>query len=320
MPSDLIRFHENGAALFRNLRARARLLALLREFFASRGFLEVETPIVCSSPGVETHLEALETRVGRQSMYLTTSPEFHMKRLVAAGYDCIWQLTRAFRGNEVGSRHNPEFAMVEFYRRGEDYGAIMDDLQAMLAHLATGLHGRAKAPGVPGVRGALPLDDEAWRRVTFAQAFAEAGQPDPLTLDRDTRVERLAMVVEPRLGVDRPEFLVDYPADQASLARIKAADPRWAERFELYAGGMELANGWTEVGDADEYLRRCNDDLSERRRLGLPEYPVDERYVSMLRDGMPECAGVALGFDRVVMLLTGATSIRDVIAFPIDVA
>jgi lysyl-tRNA synthetase class 2 len=319
MPSDLIRFHENDHRLYRNVQARARLLALLREFFAGRGFLEVETPVVCTSPGVETHLAAMPVEVGRRTMYLTTSPEFHMKRMVAAGFDRVWQLTRAFRGGEVGARHNPEFAMIEFYRRGDDYGAIMDDLEAMLAHLATGLHGRAWAPEVPGVRPAIPLAPP-WRRVRFADAFAEAGEPDPLTLAREDRIEVLAERVEPRLGVDRPEFLVDYPADQASLARASDQDPRWAERFELYAGGMELANGWTEVADADEYLRRCDDDLAERRSLGLPEYPVDDRYVSMLREGMPDCAGVAVGFDRVVMLMTGATRIQDVIAFPIDVA
>jgi lysyl-tRNA synthetase class 2 len=317
--SDLVRFHRDDSALVTRLRQRARLLDLLRGFFRDHGFVEVETPIVCSSPGVETHLEALETRVGPHRMYLTTSPEFHMKRLVAIGMDRVFQVTRAFRGSEVGDRHNPEFTMVEWYRANEGYGAIMDDCEALLAHLAIGLHGVARSPEVPGVRPALDLAPPC-PRTMFADAFAAAGVPDWRALPLDDRFLALAERVEPRLGATRPEFLIEYPIDQASLAVPKADDPAVAERFELYAAGLELANGFTELADADAYVARCEADLAERRRLGLPKYPIDERYVSMLRDGMPPCAGVALGFDRVAMLLTGAATIRDVLAFPIDLA
>jgi len=317
--SDLIRFQEKDAAMMRRLRERARLLEALRRFFADRGFLEVETPIVCSSPGVETHLAALETRIGRRPMYMTTSPEFHMKRLLAVGFERIFQVTRAFRDGEVGDLHNPEFTMVEWYRTGAGYQAIMDDCEALQASLATGLRGEPVAPAVPGVRPGLRLEPP-YPRTTFADAFAAAGAGGSDRSPLDDRMRTFVDVVEPTLGRDGPEFLTDYPADQASLGRLKSGDPSVAERFELYAGGLELANGFTELCDADEYLRRCDADLADRRRLGLPEYPVDQRYVSMLRDGLPPCAGVALGFDRVAMLLTGARSIGEVIAFPIDVA
>ena len=308
--SDLVRFHDNDSALVRALRLRAGLLARTRAFFADRGFVEVETPIVCSSPGVETHLAALETRAAGRTMYLTTSPEFHMKRLVAVGMDRIFQVTRAFRGGEVGDRHNPEFAMVEWYRVGVDYRAIMDDCEALLRHLAEGLAlADLTRPG-------------PYPRTTFDDAFGRAGLPEWRSLDFDDRILALAEKVEPLLAREGPEFLIDYPVDQASLAQLRPTPDAQsvAERFELYARGLELANGFTEVTDADEYIRRCDADLAERDRLGLPRYPVDERYVSMLRDGIPPCAGVALGFDRVVMLLAGTTRIRDVMAFPIDLA
>ncbi len=315
MPSDLVRL----PGLRRYLETRARLLSSLRRWFEERGFLEVETPIVCSSPGVETHLAALETRVGGRRMYLTTSPEFHMKRLVAAGFDRVYQVTRAFRDGERGDCHNPEFTMVEWYRAGVGYEAIMEDCEALLHDLAVGLCGEATAPAVPGVREAVSLARPFPRR-TFREAFRDAGVVEALGLPPDERTRVLVDRVEPWIGRDRGEFLMDYPADMASLARLKPSDPSVAERFELYAGGLELANGFTEICDADTFLDRCERERHERRRRGLSEYPVPERYVTMLRNGLPPCAGVALGFDRVVMLLCGAASIREVLAFPIEEA
>lgn len=317
--SDHVRFHADGSALFRRLGLRARLLEGLRAYFRGLGFLEVETPIVCTSPGVETHLAAMETRVNGHVMYLTTSPEFHMKRLVAVGFDKVFQVTRAFRDGEFGDRHNPEFTMVEWYRRDADYGAIMDDTQGLLQFLAKSLWGVAEAPEVPGVRPAMSLAGR-WPRVPFAEAFARAGAGDPFAMSFDDRCAALVDRVEACVGADRPEFLVEYPADMASLARLKPGDPRVAERFECYAAGLELCNGFSELPDADTYVARCETDLAERARLGLPAYPIDARYVRMLREGLPPCAGNALGFDRVAMLLTGAPTLRDVVAFPLDVA
>ncbi len=293
------------------------MLALLRAWFAARGFLEVETPVVCSSPGVETHLAALETRVCGRRMYLTTSPEFHMKRLVAVGFDRVFQVTRAFRDGERGALHNPEFTMVEWYRAGAGYEAIMDDCEFLLRDLAVGLRGEAAAPAVLGVRDEVSLSPPFPRR-TVRQAFRDAGVEGVLGLPLDDRTRVFVDRVEPSIGRRVAEFLTEYPADMASLARLKPSDPSVAERFELYAGGLEIANGFTETCDADEFLARCDWHRAERRRRGLPDYPVDERYVTMLRNGLPPCAGVALGFDRVVMLLCGAATMEEVLAFCVE--
>lgn len=305
----------------RNLPLRSALLRGLREFFWEQGFLEVETPIACASPGVEVHLSPFRLEgpgLRFESRWLTTSPEFHMKRLLAAGMDRIFQVTRAFRAGERGDRHNPEFTMVEWYRVGVDDRAIQRDCERLLFHLGRTI-GLEKSPEVPGERSALRLEPP-YPRIPFQEAFRRAGAPNPFSCDLVQRDLLLVEKVEPTLGRETPVFLVDYPADQASLARISPHDPRVAERFELYAGGLELANGFSEVSDADEYLRRAQADLAARRALGLPEPPVDERYLEALRRGLPPCAGVALGFDRVVMILLGARRIDEVIAFPFEVA
>jgi len=310
-----------SARLLRNLPLRGILLCALRDFFRERGFLEVETPIACASPGVEVHLSPFRLEgagLRHESRWLTTSPEFHMKRLLAMGMDRIFQVTRAFRAGERGDRHNPEFTIVEWYRVGVDYRAIQEDCEHLLHHLGQAL-GLRQTPPLPGLREPLILDPP-WPRTAFRDAFLRAGAPDPFFLDLEARDLRLVETVEPTLGQGSPEFLVDYPADQASLARLSSRDPRVAERFELYAAGLELANGFTEVSDADDYLRRCEEDLKTRRELGLVEPPVDRRYVEALRSGLPPCAGVALGLDRVVMLLLGAARIDDVIAFPFEEA
>lgn len=317
--SDHVRFHRDESRIFNLLSMRSRILQLTRQFFIDRGFLEVETPIVCSSPGVEVHLDAMEVRAGREIRYLTTSPEFHMKRLVAVGFDRVFQVTRAFRSGEYGTRHNPEFTMIEWYRRGEDYSAIMRDCEDLLSHLAIEINGHATSLEVPALRPRLDLTPP-YRQTTVIDAFARAGLPSPIGMDPVRRDELLVERVEPLLGRPTPEFLTEYPADAASLAQLKSDNPEAAERFELYAGELELANGFSELSDADLYVARCEADLAQRKEMGLPEYPIDHHYVSMLRDGMPTCAGTALGFDRVVMLLLGAGSISDVIAFPWDLA
>jgi len=305
--------------LLRNLPLRGRLPRSLREFFWNAGFLEVETPIACASPGGEVHLSPFRLEgagLRHESRWLTTSPEFHMKRLVGMGFDRIFQVTRAFRAGERGERHNPEFTIVEWYRVGVDYRAIQEDCEGLLQHRGRSI-GIVVTPSVPSGRESLDLCSP-WPRTSFEEAFRRAAAVDPFSLEPEARDLLLVDAVEPTLGRGRPEFLVEYPADQASLARLSDRDPRVAERFELYAAGLELANGFTEVSDADEYLRRCRADLQARRALGLVEPPVDSRYVEALRRGLPPCAGVALGFDRVAMLLLGSARIEEVLAFPFE--
>jgi len=300
------------------LRRRAEVLARIRAFFAVRGVLEVETPVLAAGGGTDVHLAPLVTRLadGRR-LYLQTSPEFAMKRLLAAGSGPIYQLGRAFRDGEAGRRHNPEFTMLEWYRPGWDHHRLMDEVDELLA----------------GVLGTTPAE-----RLTYREAFRRHAGIDPLAAGDDelrasaTRcglhaadVDRegclsllLGAVVEPRLGHGRPSFLHDFPASQAALARVRPGDPPLAERFEAYVQGVELANGYHELSDAEEQRRRFVADLAERRRLGLPELPLDERLLAALEHGLPDCAGVALGVDRLVMLVCGASSISDVMAFPVD--
>ena len=305
--------------LRQTLRRRAAILDDVRRFFAAQRVLEVETPILVPSPGVDRHIEAF----GVEGGFLATSPEYHMKRLLASGSGPIFQLTRAFRRNERGALHNPEFTILEWYRPGWDHERLMDEVEELLAALA-GAH----APGDP-------LSTRPYRRTSFADAFAvhagvdphgadtttirEACETAPAALDRSDRAGWLALLqserVEPRLGVDRPEFVHSYPADQCALARIRPGSPPVAERFELYRHGVELANGFHELNDPVEQRARIDAENRARRQLGRPPYPVDEAFIESLAD-LPDCAGVAVGMDRVVMCLLGASGVDEVMAFP----
>jgi elongation factor P--(R)-beta-lysine ligase len=315
------------AASLDALRLRADLLARTRAFFAARGVLEVETPLLAAAAVTDVHLASLSTRYagaagGGRPLYLQTSPEYAMKRLLAAGAGAIFQFAKAFRDGEAGSRHNPEFTLLEWYRPGFDHHALMDEVDALLATLlgtppAERLSYRAlfaRHLGVDPLTASCPdLDRAAAERGLLAPPFA----PD----DRDGRLDLLlSHLVEPRLPRDRPTFVFDYPASQAALARLRtdADGVVVAERFEAFAGGLELANGFHELTDAAEQRRRFAGDLARRRALGLPAVPLDERLLAALAAGLPDCAGVALGFDRLVMLAAGASSIQEVLAFPID--
>ncbi len=297
---------------------RAGVLARIRTFFSAREVLEVETPVLAAAGGTDVHLAPLSTRLAQGgTLYLQTSPEFAMKRLLAAGSGPIYQLGRAFRDGEAGRRHNPEFTMLEWYRPGWDHHMLMDEVEALLLEvLATG----------PG------------ERMTYREAFLRHAEVDPFTASDDqlrARAARLglgsagvdreaclslilAAEVEPNLGRGRPSFVHDFPAAQAALARIRSGDPPLAERFEVFVEGVELANGYHELTDPVEQRRRFAADLARRRELGLPELPVDVRLLAALEHGLPDCAGVALGVDRLVMLACGATSLADVMAFPVD--
>ncbi len=297
-----------------HLRRRAEVLERTRSFFRSEGFLEVETPVLVVSAGTEVHLAAvpatLRPRDGAapEPRFLSTSPEYHMKRLLAAGSPPIFQVARVFRDGERGARHRPEFTMLEWYRPFAGYEDLMRDCEGWLVALAGGTTLRYRGREVDLT--------PPWPRLSFHEALRTlGGVEDPHALTPDEQLEVLAVRVEPQLGGDRPVFLVDYPIEMASLARPKPSDPRLAERFELYIAGLELANAFGELTDAAEQRRRCEEDNATRRALGLPEYPLDEAFLGALEHGMPPSAGIAVGLDRVLMLLTDAASIDEVVAF-----
>jgi elongation factor P--(R)-beta-lysine ligase len=309
------------------LRLRAALLARVRAFFAARAVLEVETPIVAHATVTDVHLASLETRIAghRDAFYLQTSPEYAMKRLLAAGSGDVYQVSKVFRDGESGRRHSPEFTMIEWYRLGFDDRALMDEVAALL-HALLGER-LARAPEYLTYREAIahgigldpytaPVPD------LLAAARDRLGDvPAALADDRDACLDLLiGAVVGPTLGADGITFVHDYPASQAALARVLPGDPPVAARFEAYVGGLELCNGFHELADAGEQRRRFEADRDARRARGLPCPLADERLLGALAHGLPDCAGVALGFDRVVMLAAGTDDIRDVIAFPIDEA
>jgi len=303
------------------LQVRADTLASIRGFFAERGVLEVETPLLSAAAVTDVHLHSVACRLEEgdsSARFLQTSPEYAMKRLLAAGSGAIYQICKVFRAGERGHRHNPEFTMLEWYRPGWDHHRLMDEIDALLQAM---------------------LGVEAGERISYGDAFRRHADLDPhaasdrelrsrvaaldvigvAELDRDDLLNLLlSHVVERRLGRGRPTFLIDYPASQAALARVRSGDPPVAERFEVFVDGLELANGFHELADPDEQRRRFEADLQERGRRGLPEIAVDERLLAALSSGLPDCAGVALGVDRLVMLRLGAGDIADVIAFPFE--
>ena len=319
------------------LHRRADLLRRIRAFFENRGVLEVETQALSAATVTDLHLQSLSTRVstplgagGERTLFLQTSPEFAMKRLLAAGSGPIFQICKAFRDGEAGRRHNPEFTMLEWYRPGFDHHALMDEMDDFLGHAISA----ARA-----------------QRLTYRQAFQRFAGVDPFEASTDELAacgERhgieadsqdwqrddwlhllLSQVVEPHLGVagppddgiPRPTFLHDFPAHQAALARIRPAsgdEPAVAERFEVFVRGVELANGFHELTDAEEQRRRFEADLAERRRQGLPGVPVDERLLAALEHGLAPCAGVALGVDRLFMVQERSDDLRRLIAFDVS--
>lgn len=305
------------------LRARARLNADIRSFFASRGVLEVETPLLCSSAATDLHLASFVVGPDTASpLFLQTSPEFAMKRLLAAGSGPVFQLGKAFRAGDLGGRHNPEFTMLEWYRPGFTLPALMDETGALLvATLGDALSfdrcGSTTYRALFESRfGVNPhLADVA---VLRALAARETTFGDASTLGAVECLDLLfALVIEPALGHERPLFVFDFPAAQASLAQVvvNADGDRVAARCEVYVRGMELANGYRELTDAAEQRRRLVADNVARRAAGLPEVPVDERLLAALASGLPDCSGIALGVDRLLMLRTGAASIDAVLAF-----
>jgi lysyl-tRNA synthetase class 2 len=324
------------------LELRARLMAATRAFFADHSFLEVDTPALQVSPGLEPHLMAFATELvaadqqSKRQLYLHTSPEFTMKKLLAAGLPRIFQLAHVFRNGERASTHHPEFTMLEWYRNG-GYEAVIADTANLLTTLAA-VAGKSRVSW-RGIECDLTAEPEM---LTVRAAFDRyADGIDILALaddlpglegearrigvrvaqgDRwdDLMLRIVAERIEPHLGAGSPTFLIEYPAAMASLARLKPGDPRVAERTELYVCGLELANGFGELTDAAEQRRRFTEDMDLKERLYGTRYPLDEDFLAALAHGIPESAGMALGFDRLVMLLAGAERVEDILWAPVD--
>lgn len=337
---------------------RARAMSAIRQFFAGDGFLEVETPILVNLPGMEPYLDVFKTRFvsegrvidehGRDArdMYLITSPEYAMKKLLVGGMEKIFQLTRSFRNKETGGAlHNPEFTILEWYRSGADYTDIMRDTERLMRYVCRELHDGRESFTYQGVKVDLSGDFE---RLTVATAFEKyagvsreifedsgklivearargyGGGPqggEPLSYD-DAFFLIFLNEIEGKLGgvgVDgsvRPTILCEYPVSMAALSRECASDPRYAERFEIYVCGLELCNAFSELTDAGEQEKRLGAEAKERARLGKDLYDVDESFIEALKIGMPPSGGIALGVDRLIMLLLDQVSIEDVMLFP----
>lgn len=309
-----------------NLLKRASIMATIRRFFSDRGVLEVDTPSMSQATITDVHLVPFQTHfVGPgvaqgMTLYLMTSPEYHMKRLLAAGSGPIYQLCRSFRNEESGRYHNPEFTMLEWYRPHYDMYRLMNEVDDLLQQV---------------------LECESAETLSYQQAFIRHLDVDPLSADktqlreaaakldlsnvadkeedRDTLLQLLfAFGVEPHIGKERPAFVYLFPASQASLAQISTEDHRVAERFEVYYRGVELANGFHELTDADEQRLRFEQDNRKRAALGLPQQPLDEHLLAALAHGMPDSSGVALGVDRLIMLALSAERLSEVITFSVD--
>jgi lysyl-tRNA synthetase class 2 len=313
------------SAGFDALRLRAQLYAAIREFFAERNVLEVETPLLSQAGNTDPNIASFSLRFsgrtdgGSRTRWLRTSPEYPLKRLIAAGLGDCYELGRVFRDGEAGGRHNPEFTMLEWYRVGWDHDRLIDEV-ATLVRRALALVGR----------------DATMQRISFRELYLQRLQLDPFTADAATLRAALGDIdidphglvrddwldlllthrLQPSFEPDRLLVVYDYPASQCALARIRAEDPPVAERFEVYLGPLELANGYHELADADEQRARFQRDVEARGERGIAAPPVDERLLSALRAGLPDCAGVALGIDRLLMAMRGSDRIADVLAFP----
>jgi lysyl-tRNA synthetase class 2 len=311
-------------ATLQALQCRASMLAATREFFAKRRVLEVETPILSAAAVTDPHIESLCTQVAGMAapVYLCSSPEYAMKRLLAAGSGDIYQVCKVFRDAERGAWHNPEFTLIEWYRLGFDDAALMDEVEMLLSYLLAPLRRLQAAERLTYaevMQRYAGVEVEGASERELIQAAQGHGIDCRTELDRDAKLDLLmGLVVGPRLGRERPSFVVDYPHSQAALARLKPGLPPVAARFELYLDGIELANGFHELANAEEQRARFMNDLELRLERGQREPPLDERLLAALAAGLPDCAGVALGFDRLVAIALGAPQLAAAMAFTID--
>ena len=327
-----------------HLHARAAITAAVRRWFVERGFVEVETPALQVSPGAEVHVRAFATDLdepfgeARQRRYLHTSPEFAMKKLLVAGERRIFQLARVYRNAERSPSHSPEFTMLEWYRAEPDWRTLVSDCEGLLAAAWSAVPEAVRPPSMtwqdcradPLAPAELLSVAEAFERHAGIDVLAT--EPDPAALAREARRIGVSVEpadswedlffrilldrIEPQLGVGRPTILYGYPASMAALARLDPGDPRTAQRFELYVCGLELANAFAELIDPAEQRRRLGADMDEKQRLYGERWPIDEDFIAALEHGMPESCGIALGFDRLAMLATGAARIDDVLWAP----
>lgn len=304
------------------LQSRAKIIANIRQFFIERGVLEVETPLLCHTAVTDPHVHGIPASVKwgdkEHTFYLQTSPEYAMKRLLAAGSGSIFQIGKAFRQGDIGKNHNPEFTMLEWYRVGFDHHALMDEMDDLLQNV---------------------LNVEKAERLTVAETYERYIGVNPHTatleelkecakekinftgklFDRNAWLDLLfTHCAEPNMGLERPFFLYDFPVSQAALAKIRPGTPSVASRFEVYFKGLELANGFHELQDAAEQRKRFESDSAFRAKHNIPIVPIDEYFLAALEQGIPDCAGVALGVDRLVMLALGAESIKDVVSFDFE--
>lgn len=314
------------SASVKALKQRAELLHLIRCFFAEEGVLEVETPLLSHGTVTDVHIDAFSTAFhfseqgNQETLYLQTSPEYAMKRLLCAGSGPIYQLCKAFRHEGAGRYHNPEFTLLEWYRPGFDHHQLMVDVDHLLQRV---------------------LQTKSAEKISYQAVFIRELDMDPLTVtvsqlqqraealgldmasampeDIDTLLQLLfSLYIEPKIGQDKPCFVYGFPVSQAALAQVNREDPRTADRFEVYYKGIELANGFNELRDAHEQRTRFMRDNQLRQTQGLPPMPIDEHFLSALEAGLPACAGVAMGVDRLLMLRVNASHIDEVLAFPVS--
>ncbi|HVY53182.1 MAG TPA: elongation factor P--(R)-beta-lysine ligase [Gammaproteobacteria bacterium] len=298
------------------LQRRAEILARIRRFFAERNVLEVETPLLSSAGVSDIYLNNITASIKDKTYYLQTSPEYAMKRLICAGSGSIYQICKAFRQDEVSKLHNPEFTMIEWYRMGMDHHALMDEVAELLQ---------------------LVLNCETVERYTYKTVFQKYLNIDPHEadiqqlkllskdigfsgeLDKDGWLQLLmGHTIEPELGKDNPVMIYDFPASQAALAKIRNETPPVASRFEIYYKGIELGNGFHELQDAKEQRARFEKDLAERKKRELPSVPLDEHFLKALEHGLPDCSGVAVGIDRLIMLALNEIQISKIMSFDFD--
>ncbi|MGD2268759.1 MAG: EF-P lysine aminoacylase EpmA [Desulfobacterales bacterium] len=293
--------------LLSNLKLRARIIQAMRRFFIDNDYLEVETPYRIPAPAPEENIDAQPSG----NWFLHTSPELSMKRLLASGYPRIFQICKCFRKNERGSRHLPELTMLEWYTAGSSYLDVMDQCEELLQFVARNI-GHERYIRFQGTRISLT---SPWPSISVAETFNQfASLPMEVALRENRFDELMACEIEPRLGIEKPVFIYDYPASRAALARLKPGDRSVAERFELYIGGLELCNGFSELTDPVEQKMRFEWEQERRRFSGKPLYPMPKKFLNALHD-MPDAGGNAFGIDRLVMVFADTLNIDDVVAF-----